>query len=112
MEGLEEKLNQILGDPDSMAQLMSLAQSLGGGEKSAASPPPPVNDGFVQGIMGLMQQATQTDGKQEALLNALKPYLHPDRREKLDRALRIARISQLAGGALKNYGDLLGKQGE
>ena len=45
---------------------------------------------------------------QEALLAALKPYLRPERREKLDRAMRIARISQIAGGALKQHGGLLG----
>ena len=56
-----------------------------------------------------MQQARQSDSKQEALLCALKPYLAPDRRDKIDRALEIARISHLAGFALRNYGKLPGK---
>ena len=59
-------------------------------------------------ILQLVRQANQKDGPQEALLAALKPYLRPDRREKLDRAMRIARISQIAGGALKQHGGLLG----
>lgn len=37
MAQLEEQLNQILGDPQAMEQIMSLAQSLSG---SRESPPP------------------------------------------------------------------------
>lgn len=117
-ENLEEKLSQVLNDPNSMAQLMSFAQSLGMGPPDAPPPPgpppgpspgpPPGDDAFVRGILQLVRQANQKDGPQEALLAVLKPYLRPDRREKLDRAMRIARISQIAGGALKQHGGLLG----
>ncbi|MFR1622042.1 MAG: hypothetical protein ACLSUE_04855 [Oscillospiraceae bacterium] len=109
-EKLEEKLSQVLNDPNSMAQLMSFAQSLGMGPPDAPPPPgpPPGDDAFVRGILQLVRQANQRDGPQEALLAALKPYLRPERREKLDRAMRIARISQIAGGALKQHGGLLG----
>ena len=119
-EGFEDKLNQILSDPDSMAKIMNLAQSLGG--PSAApngppnpppgpppAPPPPPDDAFVKGILRLMQQAQHTDKRQEALLCALKPYLAPERQAKIDEALRIAKLSQLAGFALKNYGGFPGK---
>mgnify|MGYP004646277503 FL=1 len=59
---------------------------------------------MLQTLMRLMQQAQQSDGKQEALICALKPFLAPERREKMDRAMQIARISHLAGFALRNYG--------
>lgn len=108
-EGMEERLNQLLNDPESMAQIMSFAQSLGGKpeeqrpkEEPAAFP----DEGFVRAMLQLVQQAQHSDGKQEALLCALKPFLRPERRDKIDRALRIARLSQLAGSALKNYGGL------
>ncbi|MBS5427656.1 MAG: hypothetical protein KHY52_00215 [Firmicutes bacterium] len=113
-ENLEEKLSQVLNDPNSMAQLMSFAQSLGMGPPDTPPPPgpspgpPPGDEAFVRGILQLVRQANQKDGPQEALLAALKPYLRPERREKLDRAMRIARISQIAGGALKQHGGLLG----
>ena len=100
-ENLEEKLSQVLNDPNSMAQLMSFAQSLGMGPPDAPPPPgpppgpspgpPPGDDAFVHGILQLVRQANQKE-----------------RREKLDRAMRIARISQIAGGALKQHGGLLG----
>ena len=120
MEGLEDKLQQILNDPGSMAQILSLAQSFGF-QNPAETPsepqvPPPSSfsmpdANFVQAIMGLMEQARHRDGKQEALLCALKPFLRPERREKMDQAMQLARISHLAGFALKNYGGLLGQKG-
>lgn len=122
-EGLEDKLQQILNDPNSMAQIMSLAQSFGlqGTQEPTPQPQsPPVQAafspsmadmGFAQAIMGLMQQSQNTDGKQEALLCALKPFLKPERRAKIDQAMQLARISHLAGFALKNYGGLLGQKG-
>ena len=122
-EGLEGKLQQILNDPNSMAQILSLAQSFGmqspaeqQAESQTPPAPPPLSSampdaGFLQGIMELMQQAQRSDGKQEALLCALKPFLRPERREKIDQALQLARISHLAGFALKNYGGLLGQKG-
>lgn len=115
MDGLEEQLQKILNDPDSMAQILSLAQSFGlqPPEEAAAAPPapPPPDDGMAKAIFGMMQQARQSDGKQEALLLAIKPYLRPERRGKIDRALQIAKISHLAGFALRNYGKLPGKGG-
>lgn len=117
-EGLEGKLQQILNDPDSMAQILSMAQSFGlqdiPGQPEPQSAPPPsaMPDGeFIRAIMGLMEHARHSDGKQEALLCALKPFLKPERRENIDKALQIARISHLAGFALRNYGNLSGKQG-
>ena len=121
-EGFEDKLNQILNDPDSMAKIMTLAQYLGGssGEKHASAPsepprdppPAPPDDAFVKGILRLMQQAQHTDKRQEALLCALKPYLLPERQAKIDEALKIAKLSQRASLAFQNYGGFPGKGGK
>ena len=108
-EGLEEKLQQLLNDPDSMAQIMSFAQSLGGQMQPPQTAVPPIDDGTMRTIIGMMQQLQRTDSRQEALLSALKPYLAPERREKIDRAAQIARLSRLAGSALQN--GLFGKRG-
>ena len=133
MEGLEEKLQNILSDPNSMAQIMSMAQSLGLSPQNEQRPPSQPaeenfgllqaamgqqSDGggkmpdlqFLQSMMGVMQQAQRSDGKQEALLCALKPFLRPERREGIDRAMQLAKLSQLAGIALKN-GGLMGSKG-
>ena len=98
-DGLEEKLSQLLNDPNAMAQVLSMAQAFGLQPDAQAAPekppvgheppPPPAPPPFQmpdERMMGamfqLMQQAQQSDGKQEALLCALKPYLAPERQEK------------------------------
>ena len=52
-----------------------------------------------------LEQAGKLEKKQENLLNALKPFLKPARREKIDRAMQAARLSHLAGYALKSRGE-------
>ncbi len=118
-EGLEEKLNQILNDPDSMARIASLAQSLGMSQETeqAQAPPPssgapfPMDESMFFGMMQILRQMQQTDPRQEALLCALRPYLAADRQEKLDRAIQLARLSGLAKLALGNPGLLFGSKG-
>lgn len=104
MENLENKLNQILSDPESMAQIMQVAQSLMGTQASTPAPDetPGAQSEIPQVLTMLMQQASHIDRKEEALLSAIQPYLRPDRREKMEKAMRLARLSRLAGFAMKN----------
>lgn len=122
MEGFEEKLGQLLGDPGAMQQILSLAQSLGGsgppppqGEKAPPPPPPPgPPPGPPQGPPGMEGEAllrmlaelsrnTRDDPKQLALFQALKPFLRPERAAKLDRAVQAARLSRMASVALERF---------
>lgn len=48
MAEFEDKLNAILSDPNSMAQIMQLAQSIGGGNSSAPAPQPGQPQGGYQ----------------------------------------------------------------
>lgn len=41
MAEFDDKLNALLSNPESMAQIMQLAQSLGAGGGQSAAPPPP-----------------------------------------------------------------------
>lgn len=109
-EGLEDQLNQLLNDPDKMAQIMSMAKAFTAQaeQPSVQTTAPMMDEGMLLNLMQIMQQMQQTDAKQEALFSALKPYLAPERQEKLDRAMQIAKLSHLAGYALRNT-DLFGK---
>ena len=53
-----------------------------------------------QGLLQLLRGGGETPGREQALLEAMKPYLSEKRRGKLDRALRLARMAKLAGLAL------------
>ena len=113
-EGLEEKLNQILNDPNSMAQILSMAQSFGMTEAApevTAAPSSMPDEAALLSMLQMFRQAQQTDNRDDALLCALKPYLAPGRREKLDRAMQLAKLSRLANMALRNSGGLLGNKG-
>lgn len=103
MDDLEEKVSQVLNDPAQMEQIMAIARSLGfpppeDGAKEETETPLTIPPQITQ----LLSQASQMERKQDALLRALKPFLQPGRQEKIDKAMQVARISQLAGYALKN----------
>ena len=118
-EGMEDTLNRILNDPDSMAQILSMARSFGMGQDSEPSSAPEtvptgsffMDEGMLMQMMQLFQAMQQTDPRQEALLGALRAYLAPERQKKLDRAMELARLTKLAGIALGPGGLFGGKVG-
>lgn len=98
MEDLEQTILGVLNDPEKMQQIMGIAQSLGlsqeqsaGAEQSAAP--------SLDMLTGLLQQGS--DSRKDALFHALMPFLQPDRRKKLQRAMQVARLSRLANFALR-----------
>ena len=48
-----------------------------------------------------MGQLGQGDDRRTALLNALRPFVRPERYARLDQAVQIARLSRLARAALE-----------
>ncbi len=122
MADFSEMLNGILSNPQAIQQMMTLAQSLGlqgqGGQPQQAAPPapPPQQHPQVQQqiqqpdpaqlLQGFLQLSKQMGGddRQLALFHALKPFLRPERAEKLDRAIQVAKISRLAGNTLQKLG--------
>lgn len=112
MEDLEHKISEILGDPQAMAGILSMAQSLGlggapdDGKPSDTAPDPEAGPfGLPQSVADLLSEAGKLNGKQTALLKALRPFLRENRREKLDRAIQAARISHIAGYAIRTLGN-------
>ena len=109
MEGMEEKLNAILGNPQMMQQIMSMAQAMGQQEESKPEPPPPQNNSsgldlaMIQKLSGIARQSG-IDKNQQNLLRALGPYLSRERITKLERAMRAAKIAGIASTALSGSG--------
>ena len=124
----DDKLNSILSNPDAMAQIMQLAQSLSGGSEgggTAGAPPPPQPGGpsagpgpqqtpppsggdplsalaggldpqlLVRFLPLLRELGGQQDSNARQLLYALRPYLKPERQEKVERALQLARLFRI-----------------
>ncbi len=93
MDSLDDALGKLLSDPGAMAQVMSLAQSLG-----AALPQEPEEQ--APAAQSSLPLRAQDGDRQTALLRALGDFLPAQRREKLMKALKIARLSRLAQSAL------------
>ncbi len=108
MGEMEEKIGAILNDPNMMQQIMAMAQSLG---QSQSTPEPAqkeakqVNAGLnfdpamIQKLSSLAGKAN-IDKNQHNLLQALRPYLSAGRITKLEKAMRAAKMAQMAGLAI------------
>ena len=127
MSEFEDKLNSILGNPEAMAQVMNLAQSLnlggGGGEPEGAPPPPdqgapPPGGGGLGDLLGqldpkLMERLLPLAGElagggndeRMQLLYALRPFLKPERRDKVERAVKTARLIHVGKKLLAGLGE-------
>ena len=134
MAEFDEKLNSFLSNPDAMAQIMQLAQSLSGDSQGPAPPPPApapppqpaprppapppqggadllsslagsVDPTLLMKLMPLIQElGSQNDSNARQLLYALRPYLKPERQEKVERALQLARLFHLGKKFLSEWG--------
>lgn len=97
MDDFGNRISQILNDPGQMEQIAALARSLGLDQTPTPQPEPePIPPGMLQ----LLRQVNRIDGRQEALLQALKPFLKPGRQQSVERAMQAARLSRLAGFAV------------
>lgn len=100
MDEMQEMLQSVLGDPEKLAELRAVAEKLGLGANApdvgAEPEAPPSANALSQ----------EREPRREALLQALLPYLDPSRRDRLERAMRVAKLTRLAGAALQNYGTL------
>lgn len=109
MSEMEEKLSSILGNPQLMQQIMTMAQSLGSPPQEdtpASQPPsqPAAPDPAMLGALSSLATQTGVDPQQQNLLQALSPYLSPHRRQKLEKAMRAARLARAASAFLGSGG--------
>ena len=120
MDEIEEKLGAILGNPQIMSQIMSMAQAFNQQNQAIPepvapksqppkpSPPQPTKNipsfgkNEVEMIRRLSNLAQQTglDRQQQNLIKALQPYLGKDRLGKLEKAMHAAKLAKFASSAL------------
>ena len=116
MSEMEDKLGAILGNPQMMQQIMSMAQAMSQSapqENRPNDPPqqaqpavpsvPNLDLGMVQKLSGLAQQGG-VDQNQQALLRALSPYVSRSRIAKLEKAMRAAKMARAASTFLNAGG--------
>ena len=114
MSEIDDQLGAILGNPKMMADIMALAQSMGQEEPSQVpekpSGPPPLPSSLGDGGMDMAMvkaltgfaRSTRIEKEQQALLNALCPFISREKIQKLEKAMRAAKIAQQASGLLES----------
>lgn len=107
MEGMEEKLGAILNNPQMMQQIMSMASSLSQPDSAPQEAPAQTkpsmdfDPAMLQKVMGLAGQLG-VDNNQKALLRALQPYLSVEKVQRLEKAMRAAKLAGLATTAFNS----------
>ncbi len=98
MEDLESKLGAVLNNPEMMQKIMSLAQNLNQQDAPVQQDAVPagIDLATVQKLSGFAKQSG-IDKNQQTLLRALSPYLSRQRIQKLERAMRAAKMARMAG---------------
>lgn len=113
MEDIQAQMGSILNNPEMMQKIMSMAQAMGQASPEKSEPVsggfslPNIDIGMLQKLTGFAQQSG-IDGNQKNLLRALGPYLSRDRIEKLEKAMRAAKMARMASSVLGQAGLLTG----
>ena len=116
MGELEEKLNNILSSPADMEKILGLARELSGSKAGGkpSSEKSEARDGLL-GSLGsldpkvigmvsrLMGEYSSASSDKAALVSSIKPYIREERREELDRAVKIAKAAHVARIALSEF---------
>ena len=116
MSEFDEKLNALLSDPDRMAQIMQMAQTLSGTaapfQQQSPPPPPPqpqaapsFNGDILSSLTGgldpkllirllpvIQELGSDSNSSARTLLYALRPYLKQERQARIERALQLAKL--------------------
>ncbi len=104
MGELEDKLSAVMANPQLMQQIMSMAQNFVPPQPPPEAPPPPASppglDFSAMQKLGALAGQSCVDKNQQQLLHALSPYLCGERIAKLEKAMRAAKLAQLATGLL------------
>lgn len=109
-------LESVLSDPAQMEKIAHMAQSIMGGELPTKGPEERISsenknagtesqDGTsVLSTLGKVFGGKRSQNRSTQLLLAMRPYMRPEKQQKLDRAIKIAEMVHIAGAVMKEYG--------
>ena len=106
MAEFEEKLQSILGNPELMGQIMTMAGAM---NQQQQPPPPqpqaglPFDPGAMAGMMQMLK-ATQLEPRQRQLIQALRGFVTDDRLVRLEKAMQASLIAKFASAAMNQGG--------
>lgn len=103
MENIQDKIAEIMADPEALGQVQSLGKMLGiSGNPQPAPPEPTVENELFSGetigklatLMPLLSQVNQEDDTTR-LLTALRPFLGEQKQKKLESARKMLSLMRL-----------------
>ena len=109
MAEFEEKLQSILGNPELMGQIMSMAGAMNQQQQPPPPPQPqppaglPFDPGAMAGMMQMLK-ATQLEPRQRQLIQALRGFVPDDRLVRLEKAMQASLIAKFASAAMNQGG--------
>ena len=102
MSEIQDKINQILSNPEALRQVQSLGEQLG---LANANPEPPKpkpkpeipGDDILRTVTRLapVMNSVKRDDDTTRLLNSLRPFLSREKQEKLDRAEKMIKFIRI-----------------
>lgn len=100
MDDFSDQISKILGDPQAMEQIKSMADMLGAQSPPAQKPAPanpPLSPEMLSAVTKVMPLLTEMkhDDNGTRLLAALRPFLSNDRKQRLDEASRMLQMMKL-----------------
>lgn len=115
MSDFEDRLNEILSDPARMDMITSMAKSFMSAQEAPQADSAATSkreqahteslDGAMVGRLAkLMGGGGKGTDSKRALLEAIKPYLSPARRDRLERAMKLAKMIGMAELAFEVMG--------
>ncbi|MEE0945830.1 MAG: hypothetical protein U0M42_03240 [Acutalibacteraceae bacterium] len=107
MDDLSQKLSAILSDPESLENLKAMAENIMGETQKPQSKEDSdfIDVASLMNIIGKLKNSSQ--GENEKLLMALKPHLSEPRQKRVDTAVKILKLLEIAP-LLKDSGVLGG----
>lgn len=109
MDELSEKLSELLSDPGSVARMQEMAKNLFGEQQTQERERQEEGQPDMMKIMSLINRFKNSgNSENERLLLALRPHLSAPRQKKVDTAVKILKLLELApllsdSGLLENF---------
>ncbi len=100
----QEKLKAVLSDPQALAKIAAIAQSLGGGQPAKEPPDPqpeqslpqsPTDSGARAAENALPAVSLPEADSRLALLSSVKPLLRPEKQSKIDKLTSALMLAQM-----------------
>ena len=109
MADIQDKINEILSNPEALRQVQSLGEQLGLSGSAPEKPQPPekknelslptdfMNDDIAKSLIKILPAVKSIGCEDDTtrLLNALRPFLSCEKQEKLDKAEKMLKLFKI-----------------